>query len=84
MSYAYLDQSEYRVLHVVAAEGTASKHGKYVQTDIDTEGTGYPAVNGESIVYYSELDEAYIKGNRKDGKLIPTPRVIRDLADQLK
>jgi hypothetical protein len=34
-------------------------------------------------VYYAYEDKAYVKGNKKDGQLIPTPLVLKQLAAEL-
>ncbi|PHV69786.1 hypothetical protein CS063_13795 [Sporanaerobium hydrogeniformans] len=68
MSYGYLDK--YGILHVVSDEGTAktyAKNGKYVKTDVANRG-GYPCLLKEVVVY--SQSEAYIEGNRGDGKKI--------------
>ena len=74
-SYAYLDKGN--ILHLVAKQIDAkrySSNGKYSSTEIESKG-GYPLVqsgkkgNFTEIIVYS-LDEAYINGNNKDGKLV--------------
>ena len=68
MAYAYLDK--YNILHVVSNEGTAkenSKNGKYVKTDVANRG-GYPCQLKEVVVY--SQSEAYVDGNRGNGKKI--------------
>ena len=72
-SYAYLDKGN--ILHVVSTEQTArefSASGIYKITDINANG-GYPLIADASndnalteVIVYS-LNEAYIKGNNKDG-----------------
>ena len=81
MSYAYLDK--YGILHVVDNEETAktyAKNGKYVKTDIPNKG-GYPC-KLEEVVVYSQ-SEAYVDGNRGDGKKIKLPKDIEALYKQL-
>jgi hypothetical protein len=45
--------------------------------------SGYPVIEGEGVVYYPREDKSYIKGNKGDGKLIPTPPVLKQLAAEL-
>ncbi|MEC4566755.1 hypothetical protein L8C07_12435 [Paenibacillus sp. CMAA1739] len=80
-NYAYLDQ--YGILHLHDEEH-AKQHGKHVATELQADESGYPVVEGNGVVYYSNEDAAYIKGNRKDGQRISTPAVIKQIADQLK
>ncbi|MEK3851218.1 MULTISPECIES: hypothetical protein [Paenibacillus] len=80
-NYAYLDQ--YGILHLHNQQ-EAAKHGKHVATNLQADDSGYPVVDGEGVVYYSQENAAYIRGNRKDGERVATPAVIKQLADQLK
>lgn len=71
--FAYVDKGN--VLHVTVSEDSAkeySKHGKYVETTIPSQ-FGYPVVpyddKLEQIIVYG-LDEAYVEGNRTDGKKV--------------
>ncbi|MGG4212158.1 hypothetical protein [Paenibacillus sp. FSL L8-0638] len=61
----------------------AAQHGKHVQTSLTNDGIGYPVVEGQGDVYYSHEDKAYIKGNKGDGQLIPTPPVLKQIAAEL-
>lgn len=79
-NYAYLDQ--YGILHLHDEEH-AKQHGKHVATELQADESGYPVVEGNGVVYYSNEDAAYIKGNKSDGKLIPTPPVIKQLTAEL-
>lgn len=54
--FAYLDQ--YGIMHL-NTQKEASKHGKYIETDLQADESGYPVVNGKGIVYYSREDVAY-------------------------
>ncbi len=68
-NYAYLDKGN--ILHIVKEERTAkkfAKNGKYIETDVKSL-NGYPYEGGNDIVVYS-LDEAYINGNKVDGKKV--------------
>ncbi|OMF50861.1 hypothetical protein [Paenibacillus peoriae] len=80
-NYAYLDQ--YGILHLHNQQ-EAAKHGKHVATHLQADESGYPVVDGEGVVYYSQENAAYIRGNRKDGERVATPAEIKQLADQLK
>ncbi|MGR6764467.1 hypothetical protein ACU1JV_21940 [Paenibacillus sp. T2-29] len=80
-NYAYLDQ--YGILHLHNQQ-EAAKHGKHVATELQADESGYPVVDGEGVVYYSQENAAYIRGNRKDGERVATPAEIKRLADQLK
>jgi hypothetical protein len=78
--FAFL--SEEGILHLHDEEH-ASQHGKYVQTSLTDDESGYPVVEGQGVVYYANDDKAYVKGNKKDGQLIPTPPVLKQLAAEL-
>ncbi|MEC0233577.1 hypothetical protein P4H71_04305 [Paenibacillus kribbensis] len=80
-NYAYLDQ--YGILHLHNQQ-EAAKHGKHVATNLQADDSGYPVVDGEGVVYYSQENAAFIRGNRKDGERVATPEEIEQLADQLK
>ncbi|MGZ0043408.1 hypothetical protein [Paenibacillus sp. BJ-4] len=80
-NYAYLDQ--YGILHLHNQQ-EAAKHGKHVATELQADESGYPIVEGNGVVYYTDEDAAYIKGNRKDGQRISTPAVIKQLVGKLK
>jgi hypothetical protein len=67
MSYAYLDKEG--ILHLHPLEREAAKHGKYVETNLEYDESGFPIVEGQGVVYYADEDKAYIKGNKSDGKL---------------
>lgn len=57
MKYAYLDKGA--ILHISESEETAKQYAKYsgkvVPTEIEAE-HGYPVVNGEEIIVYSETE----------------------------
>lgn len=78
--FAFLDQ--YGILHLHDEEH-ATQHGKYVQTSLTDDESGYPVIEGQGVVYYAREDKAYIHGNKSDGKLIPTPPALRQLAAEL-
>ncbi|MGG1643023.1 hypothetical protein ACIFQM_17530 [Paenibacillus sp. NRS-1782] len=81
MSYAYLDKEG--ILHLHPEKRIAAQNGKYVETNLEYDESGYPVVDGEGVVYYTDEDKAYIKGNKSDGKLIATPPVLKQLAAEL-
>lgn len=57
MKYAYLDKGA--ILHISESEETAKQYAKYsgkvVPTEIPAE-HGYPVVDGEEIIVYSETE----------------------------
>ncbi|UNL94028.1 hypothetical protein QNH38_22520 [Paenibacillus polymyxa] len=78
--FAFLTKDGILHLH---DEEHAAQHGKYVQTSLTDDESGYPVIEGQGVVYYADEDKAYIKGNKSDGKLIATPPVLKQLAAEL-
>ncbi len=82
MSYAYLDKEG--ILHLHSLEREAQKHGKYVETNLEYDDSGFPIIGDEGVVYYPNEGTAYIKGNKAKGQSIAVPNVLKQLVDQLK
>ncbi|KAE8560234.1 hypothetical protein [Paenibacillus polymyxa] len=82
MSYAYLDKEG--ILHLHPLEHEAQKHGKYVETNLEYDDSGFPIIGDEGVVYYPNEGTAYIKGNKAKGQSIAVPNVLKQLADKLK
>jgi hypothetical protein len=82
MSYAYLDKEG--ILHLHPLEHEAQKHGKYVETNLEYDDSGFPIVGDEGVIYYSNEGTAYIKGSKDKGQSIAVPNVLKQLADNLK
>lgn len=83
MAYAYIDNTEAEVLHVLDGHPQPNEtDGAVVFTDIDHSG-GYPVVSAEEIVYYHSTGIAYANGNKFDGVEIPVPREIQDLVTEI-
>ncbi|MGP0579614.1 hypothetical protein ACTP13_21780 [Paenibacillus peoriae] len=78
--FAFLSEDGILRLH---DEEHAAQHGKHVQTSLTDDESGYPVVEGQGVVYYAYEDKAYVKGNKGDGQLIPTPLVLKQLAAEL-
>lgn len=78
--FAFLSSDGILHLH---DEEHAAQHGKYVQTSLTDDESGYPLIEGQGVVYYADEDKAYIHGNKSDGKLIATPPVLKQLAAEL-
>ncbi|MDP4095459.1 hypothetical protein OIN60_01460 [Paenibacillus sp. P96] len=76
--YAYLDNTNLEVLHVVADEDTAQSFtgsdGKYEEVDFIYE-NGYPVVDGDQLVVYGD-------GTEKEKR--PVPQYLLDLVKRLK
>ncbi|URJ50715.1 hypothetical protein [Paenibacillus polymyxa] len=81
-SFAYLDNVG--ILHLHPLESEAAKHGKYAATNLGYDESGFPVIEGEGTVYYSDQDKAYIKGNEHNGQLIATPSILKQLITELK
>lgn len=79
--FAFLDSEGILHLH---DEAHAAQHGKHVQTSLTDDESGFPIVEGQGVVYYAHEDKAYVKGNKNDGQLIPTPPALKQLAAELK
>ncbi|KAF6574232.1 hypothetical protein ACYCS5_25230 [Paenibacillus sp. SEL3] len=69
--------------HGKSNEEHAAQHGNHVQTSLTDDESGYPVVEGQGDVYYAYEDKTYIKGNKGDGQLIPTPPVLKQIAAEL-
>ncbi|WP_342419847.1 hypothetical protein [Paenibacillus sp. FSL H8-0168] len=78
--FAFLSSDGILHLH---DEEHAAQHGKHVQTSLTDDESGFPIVEGQGVVYYAKEDKAYINGNESDGKLISTPPVLKQLAEEL-
>ncbi|WP_068497669.1 hypothetical protein [Paenibacillus kribbensis] len=74
--------SKDRILHLHDEEH-AKQHGKYVQMSLTDDESGYLVIEGQGVIYYTDEDKAYVKGNKSDGKLIATPTVLKQLAAEL-
>ncbi|AHC19704.2 hypothetical protein C5G87_03885 [Paenibacillus peoriae] len=78
--FAFLSKDGILRLH---DEEHAAQHGNHVLTSLTDDESGYPVVEGQGDVYYAYEDKAYIKGNKGDGQLIPTPPVLKQIAAEL-
>ncbi|ODA08715.1 hypothetical protein [Paenibacillus polymyxa] len=80
-NYAYLDNAG--ILHLHPLEREAAKHGKYVETSLDMDESGFPIIEGEGVVYYHGKGTAYTRGNETDGRSIAVPSELKQLANRL-
>ncbi|WP_342417171.1 hypothetical protein NST83_07545 [Paenibacillus sp. FSL R10-2782] len=82
MSYAYLDKEG--ILHLHPEKRIAAQNGKYVETNLEYDESGFPIVEEQGVIYYANEGTAYVKGNKAKGQSIAVPNVLKQLADQLK